>query len=87
MGIERARGDAVVAAGAGGTTIVVAVVSSVVGVSVGMFPSVAPLLVYVAYMFSRKGGPYGSWDTARNWAAVAVAVGVVVLAAAAVRGV
>ena len=87
MDIDRARGDVVVAAGAGGTTIAVAVISSVVaGVSIGAFPSVAPLLVYAAYMFSRKGGPYGSWDRPRNWAVAAVAVGVVVLAVAAVSG-
>lgn len=87
MGIERARSEVVVAAGAGGTTVAIAVISSVIaGVSVDAFPSVAPLLVYAAYMFSRKGGPYGSWDRPRNWAAAAVVVGVVVLAVAAARG-
>ncbi|MFC5134931.1 MULTISPECIES: hypothetical protein [Haloferacaceae] len=80
MEIERAREDLVVAAAAGAATIVVAVLSSVVsGIAVGTLPSLAPLGVYAAYLFSRKGGPYGPGDTPRNWAAAALGVGVVVL--------
>ncbi|GAA0508402.1 hypothetical protein SAMN04488066_11153 [Halorubrum aquaticum] len=82
MEIERAREDVLVAASAGISTVAVAVLSSVVpGVSVGTLPSLAPLAVYLAYLFTRKGGPYGSIDAPRNWATLAVVVGVVVLAA------
>ena len=81
MEIERAREDVVVAASAGLSTVAVALTSNLVsGVTVGTLPSLAPLAVYVAYLFTRKGGPYGSIDTPRNWAVLAVAVGVVVLA-------
>ncbi len=76
MEIARAREDLLVAASAGLTTVVLAVVSSVVtAVTVGTLPALAPIAVYLAYLFSRKGGPYGPWDTSRNWALVAAAVG------------
>ncbi|MFC5278532.1 hypothetical protein ACFPM1_07155 [Halorubrum rubrum] len=85
MEIERAREDVVVAASAGLSTVAVALLSSFVsGVTVGTLPSLAPLAVYLAYLFTRKGGPYGSVDTPPNWAALAVAVGVAVLAVGAV---
>ncbi|WP_200530556.1 hypothetical protein [Halorubrum sp. LN27] len=85
MEIERARSDLVVAASAGGTTIALALLSGVAGVvEVSTLPTLAPLVVYAGYLFSRKGGPYGSLDRPRNWAAVAVLVGVVVVAASAV---
>ena len=81
MEIERAREDVLVAASAGLSTVVVALLSRFVsGVAVGTLPALAPLAVYLAYLFTRKGGPYGSIDTPRNWAVLAVAVGVVVLA-------
>jgi hypothetical protein len=37
--------------------------------------------VYALYLFSRKGGPYGAFDTARNWAAAAAVVGAAVVLA------
>ena len=81
MEIERARGDLLVAASAGGSTIVLAVVSSVIGaVTIGTAPTLVPLGVYLAYLFSRKGGPYGGMDTSRNWAVAAVLAGFIVLA-------
>jgi len=81
MEIERAREDAVVAAGAGGATIAVALLSGVAGVvHVDTLPTLVPLAVYAVYLFSRKGGPYGAVDTARNWALAAVISGVVVVA-------
>lgn len=84
MEIERAREDALVAAGAGGTTIAIALLSGVAGVvDVATLPTLVPLAVYAAYLFSQKGGPYGSLDTPRNWAIAAVVAGAVVLAAAA----
>ncbi|WP_193310165.1 hypothetical protein [Halorubrum halophilum] len=84
MEIERAREDLVVAASAGATTIALALLSGVVGlVDVSTVPTLAPLAVYAAYLFSRKGGPYGTFDRPRNWAAVAVLVGGLVVAASA----
>lgn len=83
MEIERAREDVLVATSAAVTTVIVAVISSLVsGVAVGTLPALAPLAVYFVYLFTRKGGPYGSLDTPLNWAALAVAVGVVVLVTA-----
>ncbi|MES3162322.1 MAG: hypothetical protein PPP55_12255 [Halorubrum sp.] len=80
MELERAREDLLVAATGGGATVALAVASSVVeGVRVGTIPALAPIAVYLAYLFSRKGGPYGPWDTAPNWALVAAGVGVVTL--------
>ena len=85
MEIERARDDLLVAASAGATTVAVALLSGVAGVvEVGTLPTLAPIAVYAAYLFSRKGGPYGPLDEPRNWAAAAALVGVVVVVAAAV---
>jgi len=85
MGIERAREDAIVAAGAGGATIAVALLSGLTGVvEVATLPTLLPLAVYAAYLFSRKGGPYGAVDTPRNWALASVASGAVVVALSAV---
>ena len=84
MEIERARDDLVVAASAGATTIAVALLSGAAGVvEAGTLPTLAPLAVYAGYLFSRKGGPYGSIDEPRNWAAAAALAGVVVAASAA----
>ena len=83
MQIDRARSDLVVAVAAVATTISIAVLSSVTSVvAVGQLPSVAPIGVYAAYLFSRKGGPYSAFDTTRNWAIATVLVGVLVLALA-----
>ncbi|WP_418284705.1 hypothetical protein [Halorubrum sp. DTA46] len=83
MEIERAREDALVAAAAGGTTVAIALLSGVAGiVDVATLPTLTPLAVYAVYLFSRKGGPYGSLDTARNWALAALCSGLLVLAAA-----
>ena len=86
MEIERAREDALVAAVGGATTVAIALLSSFTGLmSVATLPTLAPLAVYALYLFSRKGGPYGAFDTARNWAVAAAATGaIVVLAAVAV---
>ena len=80
MEIERAREDALVAGVAGATTVAIALLSSFTAfASVATLPTLAPLAVYALYLFSRKGGPYGRYDTARNWAVAAALVGVVVL--------
>lgn len=85
MEIERAREDLVVAGAAAGTTVVVVLLARIGTIAPpGTIRTLASLFVYFAYLFSRKGGPYGSWDVARNWAALAVLVGVVTLAVAVV---
>lgn len=84
MEIERAREDLVVAASAGATTVAIAVLSGVANVvEVGTLPTLAPLAVYAVYLFSRKGGPYGSLDDPRNWAVAAALVGALVVVASA----
>lgn len=83
MEIERAREDVLVAGAAAATTVAVAALSGVtVAVDVGPLATLSPVVVYFAYLFTRKGGPYGSWDNPRNWAIGAVLIGVVVLAVA-----
>ncbi|GAB3694552.1 hypothetical protein [Halorubrum pallidum] len=85
MELERAREDVLVAASAGATTVALALLSGVVGVAdLATLPTLAPLAVYATYLFSRKGGPYGSLDRPRNWAIAAVAAGAVVLVVSAV---
>ncbi|MDB9235151.1 hypothetical protein [Halorubrum ezzemoulense] len=85
MEIERAREDALVAAVAGATTVAVALLSSFTAVvSVATLPTLAPLAVYASYRFSRKGGPYGAFDTARNWAIASAVVGALTLLASVV---
>ncbi|OYR80336.1 hypothetical protein DJ71_15095 [Halorubrum sp. E3] len=65
----------------------IALLSGVAGVvEVSTVPTLAPLLVYAGYLFSRKGGPYGSLDRPRNWAATAVLVGSIVVAASMLSG-
>ncbi|SDF59311.1 hypothetical protein SAMN04488067_1064 [Halorubrum xinjiangense] len=80
MEIERAREDALVAGVAGAATVAIALLSSFTGVvSAATLPTLAPLAVYALYLFSRKGGPYGAFDAARNWAVAAAVVGALVL--------
>jgi len=86
MEIERAREDAVVAASAGGTTIAIALLSGIAGVvDAATLPTLVPLAVYAVYLFSRKGGPYGPFDTPRNWVLAALLSGVVVVALSAIQ--
>ncbi|GAB6878008.1 hypothetical protein JCM17823_02820 [Halorubrum gandharaense] len=84
MELDRAREDLVVAITAAAVTVSVALVGRFVpAIDPGTFPMLAPVGVYFAYVFTRKGGPYGALDTARNWAVLAVLVGIAVLAWAA----
>lgn len=77
MEIERAREDLVVAGSAAGTTVILVLLTRIeLFASIGTFAMLAPLVVYFAYVFSRKGGPYGTWDTAQNWAIAALGVGI-----------
>ncbi|SHH26824.1 hypothetical protein [Halobaculum gomorrense] len=75
MDLSDAREDLLVAAaaalGAVGLTVVLDLLA---GVPVSTPVRVAPLAVYFAYLFTRKGGPYGSFDTPRNWTAFVVVV-------------
>ena len=81
MELDRARDDLLVAVTAAAVTVAVALAGRFVPVlSPGTLPTLAPVGVYFAYVFTRKGGPYGSLDTARNWALLAVIVGLGLLA-------
>lgn len=80
MEIDRAREDVLVAGTAAGTTVALALASRFASPEIGVVGTLAPVFVYFAYLFTRKGGPYGAWDTARNWAVLAVLVGLVALA-------
>lgn len=84
MEFERAREDLLVAVTGASATILLTIGSNLIpAVSAGTAESLAPLGVYAAYRFSRKGGPYGDLDTARNWAILTGVVGVVALVLAA----
>ncbi len=77
MEIERAREDLVVAGAAAGTTVVVVLLARIGTIAPpGTIRTLASLFVYFAYLFSRKGGPYGAWDVPRNWAVAAALIGV-----------
>jgi hypothetical protein len=81
MDFEHARDDLLVALTAAGATVLLALVSGgLSAITVGTTESIAPLGVYAAYRFSRKGGPYGDLDTAQNWAVLTGVVGGIVLA-------
>ena len=83
MQIERARDDLLVAGIAAGTTIGLVIASRIGGVDgIGGLTTLGPIYVYFGYLFSRKGGPYGSIDTPRNWAIVTIGLGVAVLVSA-----
>jgi len=85
MKFERARDDLLVAVTGAGATVLLALVSKgVPNITVGTVESIAPLGVYAAYRFSRKGGPYGDLDTARNWAVLTGIVGGVAFLLAAI---
>ncbi|SEH43448.1 hypothetical protein SAMN05192561_1011033 [Halopenitus malekzadehii] len=74
MDLEDAREDVIVAAVAAVSTIAVAVVGRLVPVTdPGTVPTLAPIGVYLLYLFTRKGGPYTALDTVRNWGLLAVA--------------
>ncbi|WP_096391102.1 hypothetical protein [Halopenitus persicus] len=74
MNLENAREDVIVAAAAAVSTIAVAVIGRVIPVAdPGTVPSLAPIGVYLVYLFTRKGGPYTALDTVRNWSLLAIA--------------
>ncbi|WP_418280318.1 hypothetical protein [Halorubrum sp. DTA98] len=80
MEIHRAREDVLVAGAAAGTTVAIALLSGFgLVATVGSLATLAPLFVYFVYRFTRKGGPYGTWDVPRNWMLASLIVGVGVL--------
>ncbi|ERH11788.1 MAG: hypothetical protein J07HB67_00799 [halophilic archaeon J07HB67] len=85
MDLESAREDTVVAVAAAGTAVAATVLTELVlGLETPLVVRAVPLVVYLSYRLSRKGGPYGSWDTPSAWAVVAVASGVATVAFAVV---
>lgn len=78
MALESVRDDLLVAGVAAVCAVTLTLsLELLVDVSVSVWLKSTPLAVYFAYLFSRKGGPYGPLDTAHNWAVLAVAVTVV----------
>ncbi|MFC7137086.1 hypothetical protein [Halobaculum litoreum] len=85
MDLDDAREDLTVAgAAAAGALVLTVGVDLLVGIAVSTPLRLAPLVVYFAYLFSRKGGPYGAVDTARNWIVLVVLVTLAAAAYAAV---
>ncbi|QLG62403.1 hypothetical protein [Halorarum salinum] len=81
MDLDSVREDLLVAGvAAGGAVGLTLALELLADVSVPFWLEAAPLGVYFAYLFTRKGGPYGPYDTVRNWALLAA---MVALAAAA----
>ncbi|WP_348609129.1 hypothetical protein [Halobaculum rarum] len=75
MDLSDAREDlAVAAAAALGALALTLGLDFLGGVSVSTPARLAPVVVYFAYLFTRKGGPYGSFDTPRNWTVLVVVV-------------
>ena len=86
MELDSVRDDLLVAGVAAGCAVALTVTLVVVAhVAVPVWLRAAPIVVYFAYLFSRKGGPYGSFDTPRNWAALTVAVTLLAAALAVFR--
>jgi hypothetical protein len=81
MDIDSAKEDLLVAGGAAGTAVVVTVITEILlDANASLLLRAVPLYVYFLYVFTRKGGPYGSIDTPRNWAVLTVLSGIGVLA-------
>lgn len=81
MDVESAKRDLVVAAAAAVTAVLVTVVTEVVlGLGVSILVRAVPLYVYFLYRFTRKGGPYASFDTHRTWAVLTAVSGLAVVA-------
>lgn len=80
MDTDRVRRDVGVAAVAGGVAVLVTLLLEfALGVEVSLFVRAAPLYVYALYVFTRKGGPYSRFDTARVWMGLAAVAGLGVL--------
>ena len=78
MDLDRAREDLLVAGVAAGCAVALTLGFEYgLAVSMPLQYRLTPLLVYVLYVFTRKGGPYGRYDTPETWAALAILVSVV----------
>ncbi|WP_129115693.1 hypothetical protein [Halegenticoccus tardaugens] len=67
--------DLLVAGVAAGCTIALtAALKYGLGLDASLVARLAPLYVYFLYVFSRKGGPYGRYDTPAAWSVLLVAV-------------
>lgn len=77
MDLDRARDDLLVAGTAAGCAIALTL-----GFEFGLATSLplgyrlTPLLVYVAYAITRKGGPYWRYDTPNAWSLLTLVVAV-----------
>lgn len=75
MDLERARGDVLVAGTAAGCAIALAVGGEfLLETTIPTLYRLTPLLVYVAYAFTRKGGPYGRYDVPSTWVVLVLLV-------------
>lgn len=75
MELEDARDDLIVAVAVAVCTIALSLVVRVAPIpDPGVLVRLAPIGVYLGYLFTRKGGPYTTLDTTRNWVIVAVVV-------------
>jgi hypothetical protein len=75
-------GDLAVAAVAAVCTVGLALVlEAVLGADTSLFVKIAPLYVYFAYLFTRKGGPYTAYDTPLTWSVLTVVVTVAAIVA------
>ncbi|MFC6614620.1 hypothetical protein ACFQAS_06565 [Halopenitus salinus] len=81
MDLDDAREDVTVAATVAVATVGVTLLVRFTAVpDPGTFHRLSPIAVYLAYLFTRRGGPYGELDTTRNWAILAVVVAVATIA-------
>ncbi|MFA9518089.1 hypothetical protein ACERIT_12865 [Halopenitus sp. H-Gu1] len=80
MDLDDAREDVTVAATAAVATVVVTLLVRFSPLSdPGTILRLSPIGVYFVYLFTRRGGPYGELDTARNWAILTAVVALVAL--------
>lgn len=75
MDFDRARDDLFVAGTAAACAIALTLgLEYGVGTTVPVYYRLTPLLVYVLYTFTRKGGPYGRYDTLSTWIVLTILV-------------
>ncbi len=74
------RADLLVSAAATLAAFVAAgIVEGVLNTELSLIAYATPLYVYFLYAFTRKGGPYASFDTPGAWAGVAGLTGLAVV--------
>lgn len=78
MDLDRARDDLLVAGVAAGCAIALTLgFEYALSAPIPLQYRLTPLLIYVLYTVTRKGGPYGRYDTPKTWAILAVLVTIV----------